>query len=72
MFVIRNLSDYFPKMFEPHIPTFTNYFSTILSNTEDCTSSMVYDTICSMNNILELSIQVPQVWKFIVNFKQIY
>lgn len=61
MFVIRNLSDYIPQMFEPHIATFVNYFNTILSSTEDCTSPLVYDTISSMNNILELSVQVPQV-----------
>jgi len=61
MFVIRNLSDYIPQMFEPHIATFVNYFTTTLSNVEDCTSPMVYDTISAMNNILELSVQAPQV-----------
>jgi len=61
MFIIRNLSDYIPQMFEPHIATFVNYFTTTLSNAEDCTSPMVYDTISAMNNILELSVQVPQV-----------
>lgn len=72
MFIIRNLSDYFPQMFEPHIPTFINYFSTTLSSAEDCTSSIVYDAICSMNNLLESSLQVPQVCKFIQNFKIIF
>lgn len=63
MFVIRNLSDYIPQMFEPHIATFLNYFVTTLKSIEDCTSPAVYDTISSMNNILELSIQDPQVYK---------
>lgn len=63
MFVIRNLSDYIPQMFEPHIATFVNYFITTLSSIEDCNSPAVYDTISSMNNILELSIQDPQVCK---------
>lgn len=59
--MIRNLSDYIPQMFEPHIATFVNYFATTLASAEDCTSSTVYDTICSMNNLLELSVQVPPV-----------
>lgn len=65
MFVIRNLSDYSPQMFEPHISTFVKYFTTTLSTAEDCTSPIVYDTIASMNNILELSTQVPQVYKLV-------
>lgn len=59
--MIKNLSDYYPQMFEPHIATFVNYFTTTLANSVDCTSSVVYDTISSMNNVLEISIQVPQV-----------
>lgn len=61
MFVIRNLSDYVPQMFEPHIVTFVSYFTTTLGSAQDCTSSIVYDTIGAMNNILELSAQVPEV-----------
>lgn len=67
--MIKNLSDYYPQMFEPHIATFVSYFTTTLSNSDDCTSNVVYDTISSMNNVLELSIQVPQVWKLIISFK---
>lgn len=62
MFVIKNLSDYIPQMFERHIQLFVNYFITTLANAEDCTSSTVYDTISAMSNILELSAQVPQVF----------
>lgn len=54
-------------MFEPHIATFVNYFTTTLASVEDCTSTVIYNTISSMNNVLELSIQVPQVCKFIIN-----
>ncbi|XP_050419977.1 importin-4-like [Adelges cooleyi] len=61
MFVIRNLSDYIPQMFESHIVTFVNYFTTMLCSVEDCTSSTVYDAISAMNNILELAVQVPEV-----------
>lgn len=65
MFVIRNLSDYYSQMFEPHLATFASYFTGTLNNVaEDCTSSIIYDTIISMNNILELAAQVPQVWHF--------
>ncbi|XP_015365619.1 PREDICTED: importin-4-like [Diuraphis noxia] len=60
-FVIKNLSDYFPQMFEAHIITFVDYFIQTLNSTEDCTSPVVYNTISSMNNIIELSVQVPQV-----------
>lgn len=64
-FMVRNLSDYIPQMFEPHIATFVNYFITTLNNTEDCNSPVVYDTIMSMNNILEISVQAPQVCELI-------
>jgi len=60
--VIKNLSDYIPQMFESHITTFVDYFIQTLNSTEDCTSLVVYNTISSMNNIVELSIQVPQVF----------
>jgi len=59
--VIKNLSDYIPQMFESHITTFVDYFIQTLNSAEDCTSLVVYNTISSMNNIVELSIQVPQV-----------
>jgi hypothetical protein len=48
-------------MFESHITTFVDYFIQTLNSAEDCTSLAVYNTISSMNNIIELSIQVPQV-----------
>lgn len=64
-FVIKNLSDYIPQMFESHITTFVDYFIQTLNNAGDSTSPVVYNTISSMNNILELSIQVPQVLKLI-------
>lgn len=60
--MIKNLSDYIPQMFESHITTFVDYFIQTLNSTEDCTSLVVYNTISSMNNIVELSIQVPQVF----------
>ncbi|KAL4119196.1 hypothetical protein QTP88_012040 [Uroleucon formosanum] len=60
-FVIKNLSDYIPQMFESHITTFVDYFIQTLNSAGDCTSPVVYNTISSMNNILELSIQVPQI-----------
>ncbi|KAL5244737.1 hypothetical protein ACI65C_012147 [Semiaphis heraclei] len=60
-FVIKNLSDYYPQMFETHIITFVDYFIQTLNSAEDCTSPVVYNTISSMNNIIELSIQVQQV-----------
>lgn len=59
-------------MFEPHIVTFVNYFTTTLATTEDCTSSLVYNSISSMNNILELAVQVPQVCKFVNDALEIY
>jgi len=59
--VIKHLSDYIPQMFESHITTFVDYFVQTLGNAEDCTSLVVYNTISSMNNILELSTQIPQV-----------
>jgi len=65
MFIIKHLSDYIPQMFEPHLSTFINYFTTTLNNAKDPTSSIVYDTISSMNNIMELSVEAPQVWKLI-------
>lgn len=55
MFIIRNLTDYIPKMFEHHLSKFINYFVTILNNAKDLTSSIVYDTISSMDNIIELN-----------------
>ncbi|XP_050539704.1 importin-4-like [Daktulosphaira vitifoliae] len=61
MFIIKNLSDYIPQMFEPHILTFVSYFTTILSTIDDGNSSAAYDTIIAMNNIIELSAQVPEV-----------
>lgn len=61
MFVIKNLTDYTPQMFEPHLTSFISFFTTTLSSTEDCTSPIVYDTISSMNNIIELSVPIPQV-----------
>lgn len=64
-FVVKQLSDYIPQMFESHITAMVDYFIKTLNNAEDCTSLVVYNTICSMNNILELSTQVPQVFKFI-------
>lgn len=60
-FIIKHLSDYIPQMFESHITTFATYFIQTLNSAEDCTSLVVYNTISSMNNILELSVQVPQV-----------
>lgn len=60
-FVIKNLSDYIPQMFESHLTTFVEYFIQTLNSAEDCTSLIVYNTISSMNNVLELSTQVPQV-----------
>lgn len=63
-FVIKYLSDYIPQMFESHITTFVDYFIQTLNNAGDCTSPVVSNTISSMNNILELSIQVPQVFRF--------
>lgn len=48
-------------MFEPHIVTFVSYFTAVLNSAEDCTSPTMYDTISAMNNVLELSAQVPQV-----------
>lgn len=60
--MIKNLSDYIPQMFESHITTFVDYFIRTLNSAEDCTSLVVYNTISSMNNIVELSIQVPQVF----------
>lgn len=71
MFVIRNLSEYIPQMFEPHIATFVNYFITTLSSTEDCNSPVIYDTITSMNNILEVSVQSPQVCELIKIVKNV-
>lgn len=67
MFIIRNLSDYIPQMFESNISTFINYFITTLNNAENPTSSIVYDTISSMNNIMELTVQDPQVSKLFKN-----
>lgn len=64
-FVIKNLSDYYPQMFETHIITFVDYFIQTLNSAEDCTSPVVYNTISSMNNIIELSIQVQQVFLLI-------
>lgn len=61
MFIIRNLSDYIPQMFEPHLMSFVSFFTETLATAEDCTSPIVFDTISSMNNIIELSIHVPQV-----------
>lgn len=52
-------------MFESRITQYVNYFIIMLTGTEDCTSTVVYNTISSMNNILELAIQVPQVFKLI-------
>jgi len=63
--VIKNLSDYIPQMFESHLTTFVEYFIQTLNSAEDCTSLIVYNTISSMNNVLELSTQVPQVFKLI-------
>jgi len=63
--VIKNLSDYIPQMFESHIKTFVDYFIQTLNSAEDCTSLIVYNTISSMNNVLELCIQVPEVFKLI-------
>ncbi|VVC26841.1 Armadillo-type fold,Armadillo-like helical,Importin-beta, N-terminal domain [Cinara cedri] len=60
MFVIKNLSDYVPEMFEPHLISFVNFFTTTLASAEDCTSPVVCDTISSMNNIIEISVQFPQ------------
>ncbi|XP_022173439.1 importin-4-like [Myzus persicae] len=60
-FIIKNLTDYIPQMFESRITQYVNYFIIMLTGTEDCTSTVVYNTISSMNNILELAIQVPQI-----------
>jgi len=68
MFIIKHLSDYIPQMFEPHILTFVNYFITTLSNAKDPTSSIVYDIISSMNNIMELSVRIPQVCNLIKKY----
>jgi len=65
MFIVKNLSNYIPQLFELHVSTFINYFMTILNNAADPTSSIVYDTISSMNNVMELCVESPQVWKLI-------